>query len=125
MTKKSKYFEPLALAVAAGATICSAAGIVGCAESTAYHVSTDPDFRLRVSALRSEATSAAGGTLADSATLAVDTLRSMLGESFEPSIRLQAAKAILATLGPMSDAFEIRARLDAVEQSALRVHHGA
>ena len=123
MTKKSKYFEPLALAVAAGATIRSAAVVAGCAEPTAYHVSSDPEFRLRVSALRSEATSAAVGRLADSASLAVDTLRSLLGSEFEPSIRLNAAKALLATLGPMSEAFEIRQRLDAVEQSELRVHH--
>ena len=119
MTKKSKYFEPLALAVAAGATIRSAAGVAGCAEPTAYHLSSDPEFRLRVSALRSEATSAAVGRLADSASLAVDTLRSLLEPTFEPGIRLNAAKAILSTLVPLAEALEIRQRLAEVERREI------
>lgn len=113
--KKSKFFEALAVAVAGGQSIKAASSTVGCAVQTAYHVSADPMFRSRVSEIRSEITTQAVGRLADSAALAVDTLRELLDASNEPSIRLNASKAILAALPSMTEFGELRARIDAIE----------
>ena len=56
------------------------------------------------------------------ASQAVATLQELLKPEHEPSVRLNAAKAILASLGPISEANELRARIDAIEnQTALRV----
>lgn len=120
--KKSKYFEPLAVAVAGGATIKAASSTAGCAIQTAYHISADDDFRQRVAALRSEMTTLAVGKLADSAALAVDTLRELCDAANEPSVRLNASKAILAALPTMTEFGELRKRIDAIESgSQLRV----
>ena len=126
MTRNSKFIEPLAIAVAGGSSIRAAAAACKCAESTAYHLSCDPSFRLRVHSLRSEATFAAVGQLSVAASRAVSTLCELLDVTNEPSVRLNASKAILVALGPLTDQFEIRQRLDAVERAAqLRIHHGA
>lgn len=121
MTKKSKFFELLAVQVAAGQSIRQAAALVGCSESTAYNFSCSSDFRQRVAAIRSEVTTQAVGRLADSAALAVDTLRELLDASNEPSIRLNASKAILAALPSITEFGELRSRLDAIEGSHLKV----
>jgi hypothetical protein len=120
--KKSKYFEPLAVVVAGGQTIKAASSTVGCAIQTAYHISADADFRQRVGELRSEMTTQAVGKLSDAASHAVDTLRELLDASNEPSIRLNASKAILAALPSMTEFGELRERIDAIENgSRLRV----
>jgi hypothetical protein len=113
--KKSKFFEPLAVAVAGGQSIKAASSTVGCALQTAYHVSADGDFRQRVAELRSEMTTLAVGRLSEAASQAVDTLRELLDKSNEPSIRLNASKAILAALPAMTEFGELRSRIDAIE----------
>ncbi len=117
----SKFFEPLAVHVASGRTIKDAAKLIKCAEQTAYNLSCDPSFRHRVAEIRSEITTRAVGRLADTAALAVDTLRELLGATNEPSIRLNASKAILAALPTMTEFGELRARIDAIENNRLRV----
>lgn len=121
--KKSKFFEPLAAAVASGLTIKAAAKVVKCAEATAYHVSADDDFRRRVSQIRTEAVVGAVGKLSEMAARAVDTLGELLDASNDPQIRLNASKAILATVAPMAEFAELRARIDAIESqgTGLRV----
>lgn len=117
MAKKSKFFEPLAVQVAGGQSIKSGADIVGCSIQTAYNLSSQPEFRARVNELRAEITSGAVGVLTTGASLAAATLVELLDVSQEPSIRLQASKAILAALGPLSELGELRQRLDAIEQT--------
>jgi hypothetical protein len=121
--KKSKFFEPLAVAVAGGLSIKAAAAIVNCAVSTAYAVSADDDFRRRVSQIRTEAVAGAVGRLSDMASRAVDTLGELLDASNDPPVRLNAAKAILGAVGPMAEFAELRARIDAIEATGpgLRV----
>ncbi len=114
-TNGGKYLELIARAVASGSTVKAAAADSGCSESHAYRVSSSDQFRQRVYELRSEITSEAMGKLTAAATQAVDTLTALLAETSEPSIRLNAAKAILANLGPMSELAELRSRLDALE----------
>ena len=124
--KKSKFFAALAVQVAAGATIKSAADVAGCSVQTAYNLSSDHAFRQRVAAIRSEATTAAVGKLSDAAVQAVDTMRELLGVAHEPSIRLNASKAILAALVPMTEFGELRARVQKIEsESILRYCNGS
>ena len=122
MSKPSKFLEPLAVAVASGNSIKQAAEIVGCSIQSAYNLSHTEQFRFRVSELRSEITQQAIGKLTDSASVACDTLRELLDATQKPCDRLNAAKAILANLGPLSELAELRSRLDRLEQSsALKV----
>ena len=122
MSKQSKFFEPLAVAVAAGNTIKHAAEIVGCSLQCAYNLSHTEQFRFRVGEIRCEITSQAIGKLTDAASLACDTLRELLDSTQRPSDRLNAAKAILANLGPLSELAELRSRLDRLEHaSSLKV----
>ncbi len=80
----------------------------------AYQLSAQEDFRKRVSEVRAEITSAAVGRLTEAATKAANKLIDLL-ESENESISLNAAKAILANVGPISELGELRARLDAIE----------
>ena len=117
MLKKSRFLEPLAIQVAGGQSIKAGADIVGCSTQTAYNLSSTVEFRRRVAELRSEITSGTVGTLTTAASQAASTLIELLDESQEPSIRLQASKAILAAVGPISELGELRARLDAIEHN--------
>lgn len=121
MTKKSKFFELLAVEVAGGLTIKAAANVVHCSINTAYHVSSDPAFNQRVSAIRSEITSNTVGILTQSATRAAQTLLELLGKENEPSVRMNAAKAILGQLGPLTELGELRERIDRLEGTTLKV----
>jgi hypothetical protein len=123
-SKPSKYQELLATEVACGASIKDAAARVGCKVQTAYNLSCTSEFRSRVSAIRSEITAQAVGLITAGATQAASTLVSLLGEDNESRDRLNAAKAILASLGPITELAELRARIDRIESSQLKVHHG-
>ena len=113
--RDSGSFEALAVAIAAGATVRAAADELGIAERTAYRQSGSPEFKCRVSAIRAELTFAAVGSLAAGASEAVATIRELLTAENEPAIRLNAAKAILTQLGPLSELGELRQRLEALE----------
>lgn len=113
--KKGKFPELLAVHVAAGFSIKDSAGAVGCSLTHAYHISADPSFSIRVSAIRSECVSGAVGRLSNAASQACDTLVELLGPANEPAVRLNAAKAILLQLGPLSELGELRLRIDRIE----------
>ena len=116
MAKNGKFLESLALRVAAGKTIAAAAEEIGCSTSHGYTLSASAEFRQRVSEIRAAMTDAAVGELTAGAAEAVATLRELLGKEFDPSIRMNAAKALLTQLGPVSEANEIRQRLSELEQ---------
>lgn len=116
--KESNYLELLAVQVASGNTVKEAAAIVGCAEQTAYNFSCTEDFRKLVAKYRTEAITQAVNQLSNGASQAVSTLVELLKPSQEPSTRLNAAKAILANVGPVSELAELRARLDALEKAS-------
>ena len=120
-SKPSKYQELLATEVACGASIKTASEKIGCKLQTAYNISCTSEFKTRVASIRSEITAQAVGLLTRGAAKAAATLIALTGESNEPSVRLNASKAILATLGPLSELGELRARLDAIEQGRLRI----
>ncbi|XZE45976.1 hypothetical protein SH467x_001238 [Pirellulaceae bacterium SH467] len=98
-------------------SIRQAAVTIGLSESAAYHTSQTPEFRKRVSELRTEAIAGAVGRLSSAATLAVDTLVELLDEKNDAKDRLNASKAILAALVPLSEFGELRARIEKLEAS--------
>ncbi len=113
--KKSRYLEVLAPLVASGSSVRDACQTAGCSEATGYALAATCEFRQLVAQIRTQAVQQAVGRLSDSIVLAVDTLRELLGKENEPSIRLNAAKALMGNLTPLSEAGELRQRLDAIE----------
>ena len=119
MAKKSKYFEPLAAAVASGSSVKDAAELVGCSASVAYRITAEDEFRKRVSEIRTLITNQIVGRLSDASVEAVKVLRSLMNDEKEKgSVRTTAAKAILSSVGPAMDLHELRSRIDALEMSA-------
>lgn len=112
--------QVLAAKVAAGESVVKAAESVGWSVSRAYRITSTPDFKRQVAEIRTQAVSAAVGSLTEAAKEAVDALRAAL-KSGKPSDQINAAKAILAALGPITELGEIRARLDAIEGRQMRV----
>ena len=53
---KSKYLEPIAVLVAGGSSIKAASVTAGCSLQTAYNLSATPEFRQRVSEIRTQMT---------------------------------------------------------------------
>ena len=98
-------------------TIRAAAELAGCSERQGYRIAALPEFKHRVNELRSEVSSATVGILTSAASTAATTLLELLGSRNESSVRLQASKAILAALGPISELAELRSRLDALERA--------
>ena len=121
MSKASQFFDSLTLSVASGLSVRDAASIAKCSASQAYRMCREPEFRQRVSEIRSESTVQAVGRLTLAANKAVDTLVSLLDASNEPSVRMNASKAILASLAPLSEFGELRQRIDALENMKLKV----
>lgn len=122
MSRKSKFWDLLTIAVAGGDTVRAAAANVGCAPSTAYRICSGDDFKRRVGELRTECTDSAVGRLSRLATTAVGVLESIMQDANQPAAaRVTAAKTSLQMLGPLSELLELRARLDALEANQLRV----
>jgi len=108
--------ELLAVAVASGKAIKDAAVEIGLSVSRAYHITASDEFRYRVADIRREILDAAVGRLNEAATKAVSALVSIL-DTGEDKDKIVAAKAILSSLGPISELAELRARLDRLERS--------
>ena len=111
----SGRFESLALLLASGSSIKAASQSVGVSVRQGYRIAASSKMRSRIGELRSQITNEAVGRLTQGATKAADTLIELLGEANEPSTRLNAAKAILAALQPISELGELRKRIDALE----------
>lgn len=114
MAKDGK-FESLAMLIATGRTIAASADELGVTRRTAYRVSQRDSFRKRVSEIRQEFTAGCVGKLTTAATQAAMTLTELLDADYEANTRLQAAKAILAALGPISELSELRERIARLE----------
>ena len=109
-------WHPLAVLVAGGSSIKTAADTLCIAERTAYRYAESNEFRARVSSLRSAIAGEAVGKLNAAASTAVDTLLELTAQENEPKVRLDACKLILANLGPLTEHCELRSRLDALER---------
>jgi hypothetical protein len=112
--------ESLALAVASGQTLRSAAASVGVAERTATRRWADAAFRRRVGELRGEMTSRAAGRLVEGMVAAADRLRQLV-DATDERVALAAAKELLAASVRIREATELEQRLaDLEEQLAQR-----
>jgi hypothetical protein len=89
--------DALLLALASGASITVAAQQAHCSDRTVRRRLQDPDFRSRVSAMRSEMVEKAIGRLAAMGTRAADELYNLLGSADERN-RLAACRTILTTM---------------------------
>lgn len=111
---KSKFLEPIAIQVASGCTIKAAAVVAGCSEQTAYNLSSTPEFRQRVSEIRTESVVQAVSILTSNATRASNALVKLL-DSKDEKIVLAATTKLLSMLQPLSELAELRARIDSIE----------
>lgn len=108
-------FEILAVAVASGQSIKSAAESMKMSLPRAYHVAGSQLFKTRVSEIRQAALDEAVGKLNEAANKAVAALVSVL-DTGEDRDRIVAAKAVLSLLPGLSELGEIRTRLDRLER---------
>ena len=106
--------ERLAIEIASGASVTTAAESVGCSRRHAFRLLRDEDTRRRVAELRYAIADAAVGRLSAAATAAVDKLVGLL-DSDDESTQLAAAKSILMMLPRVAEHVELRHRLDALE----------
>lgn len=108
-------WHPMAWMVANGKTIKDASEELGIPERTAYRYSGSPEFKRRVSEIRTEILDAATGRITSAASVAVATVLELLGSTNEPSVRLNASKAIINAVRPLSELGELRQRIAALE----------
>ena len=118
MDDNSRTSELLAIRVASGETIRSAAKSLEVSEGRAYHLARTAAFKKRVGELRTEAVTGAVGKLSEATQKAAQVLVDLLDQTNDPAVRLNAAKAVLNHLLPMAEHAEMRARIDALESRA-------
>ena len=117
MARNGRFLELFAIELACGCSIRDAAKKIGCSERQAYRLATDPAVQAKVTELRSNAASEAVGLLSSTAAKAVTTLQGLLGDENDPAIRLHAAKAVLSQLVPLATHFDLRSRIEAIENA--------
>lgn len=110
--------DQVALAASMGRRHRAIAEDVGLSERQIRRILERPEVRAKVAQLRAEALERAAGRLSDLAGEAVDTLAELMrAKDSQDTVRLAAARAILATVLPVQDAVDVAARLDALEQA--------
>ena len=119
MTEKESWLEAtrrleLVLALAAGANPAAAAKKAGCSRRTVFRRLSEPDFRRAVAQARGQILSRTTAMLARTSTLAVKTLRKLLGDS-NASVQRMAARSVLDALARLSSQAEVEERLAALE----------
>jgi len=107
--------ELLALALAQGKTRAQAAAAVGLGERTVYTKLARPEFAQRVRDLRAELLDRAVGHLTEAAEEAAMTLRELLAKDVPPTVRLGAARAVLADLVSLAFHASVEERLASLE----------
>ena len=113
--EKSKYFDGLAVLIAQGHRVASAASHVGCANSTAYRIAKTDDFKQHVNELRSQCVTSAIGLLSNACSEAVQVIIDLMNNAEDERIKLRAATSILERFEKLSDHHELRERIEALE----------
>ena len=109
--------EQLLKNLACRATVENAARQAGISPATAYRRLAEPAFQQRLQQLRGDMVSRTAGTLTAAAAEAVRALLELLKSSSSPSVRLQAARAILELGLKVRDASDLEERLAALEKA--------
>jgi hypothetical protein len=109
----------LALAVASGSTVRSAAVRLGISERTAKRWGATARFKKKVESLRAELLSTTVGRLASESIEAVETLGRIMRDPLSAdTLKMSCAKAILDKLPLLHEHFELSARVKALESRA-------
>jgi hypothetical protein len=116
MPNRHNADDLLAVALAGGATMESAAAQAGVGKTTAWRRSKEPAFRAKVASLRSEMVSRALGHLSEGCGEAAITLRHLMLKSEDERIKSGCAKAILTILSRLRENIEISEQLEALRQ---------
>jgi hypothetical protein len=111
-TKKSK----LVLALAEGCTVREWAEENGVRPRTAYTWAQSPDVVKEVERIRREVLDCAVGRLCHNAAVAADAIAKLAKEAESESVKLSAARAVLADLMSVSDYATLEKRLSEVER---------
>jgi hypothetical protein len=111
----SERDELLATLVATGATIKAAGDELQLSVRQAYRIAAGPAFKARVSEIRTEAMTAALGSLAQFARAAAERL-SALTSCGDLSVELRASTAILDRFGKLSESVDLRQRVELLEK---------
>lgn len=114
-TDSGMKWHSLAALLASGMSLKDSAAELRIPQRTADRYASLPEFKQKVSEIRTEITSTIVGKLGSVSVKAVDTLQELLDPKNEPKTRLDACKLILANLGPLTEQCELRGRLDALE----------
>jgi hypothetical protein len=118
-TGRKAIDQALALALATGTEIRSAARNIGISERTAFRRLTDPRFREMVSKFRGELVMAAAGKLSGGLLKAAGVLVELLNEP-SPTIRLGASKTLFELSVKLTETVEFEERLRRLESRELQ-----
>lgn len=108
--------EALLLAFACGATVENAARKAGVSERTAYRRLSEPAFRQRLRALRTELVERSMGMLTAATLEAVKTLVSLQDAAQPAAVRLGAARAIIDYGLKLRDEHDLTGRIALLEE---------
>jgi hypothetical protein len=114
-SRKSKQ-SLLAVAIAAGTTIQDWAEQNKVRPRTAYTWAASPEVQKEVERIRREAVDCAIGRLSHNATAAAESITTLAKEAGSESVKLSAARAVLADLMSVSDFATLEKRLVEVER---------
>src|SRR5262245_45958972 len=113
----------LALALAAGANVLSAAQQVGVGRTTAHRRLADPAFRQLVAEMRADFIAQAVGRLTQNMTRAADGLVAML-DSGDERVRLRVIRALLTLGHRLHAGRDLELRSSNLEDDAARQPEG-
>jgi transposase-like protein len=112
--QRKKNEDALLLALACGATVEAAARQCGLTDRTIYRRLSEPAFKDRLQALRTDMVARAAGMLTAAAGEAVRTLL-QLEKDAPATVRLGAARAVLELGMKLREAADLEARMAALE----------
>ncbi|VTU02526.1 Phage protein OS=Acetonema longum DSM 6540 GN=ALO_17461 PE=4 SV=1 [Gemmataceae bacterium] len=112
--QRKKNEDALLLALACGATVEAAARQCGLTDRTIYRRLSEPAFKDRLQALRTDMVARAAGMLTAAAGEAVRTLL-QLQKDAPATVRLGAAKAVLEVGMKLREVVDLEARMAALE----------
>jgi HEAT repeat protein len=113
--RKKKNDDLLLMTLASGATVEGAARSAQISSRTAHRRLADPEFRQRLRAMQTDMVKRVTAMLTAEALAAVKTLLALLRSSTSESVRLGAAKAILALASKAREITEITERIAELE----------
>src|SRR4051794_36338020 len=117
MPNETKLQE-IALGLARGESAATIAKEQGVHPRTIQRWASTPKCREQVEAIRKNMLASAVTKLKASASKAVDTLTELMGKETPPGIRLQAARAVLASLVEIENHADLIARIEDLERRA-------